>query len=952
MATAREKALEFLKNQWYSEGQIKDASAKVQTAQKEWKTANQIMSDVKSNSQSYFWGGSMYGSSNGSWLTSKSSSNWWWTSWNNDVSTTGSGITSNYNAEDDKYWDVSWGNKWAWPMDFSKGGTDITKENAIFWENAKARQSQDATFLTNRNNSIAYSAQKAWVKDEKWIKKFLTQFSDFNNASAEEQANTIRAISERMWFTGTWWAWDTTGWANWGNWANWGTNAWLEEISKNLKDINWDWIEDRAWFYYENWEYYKAYWYESWSKELQDQFDRLPDDKKKEVSNYWAQALQEYLRYYDATAREKEQREARWKLTEDLHDIEKESWQIQADQTLRNAEENYNNLQQNWQYLGNMWMPWVSSTKIKAIWDALSEARTTLDEVKRLTNLKSDAMAKQWDAQVLQYNQQIDNLMYDLRWKIGQEAIDALSKYTSAELEWKLDTIDGITAFRREILDELDSNLSWITSASLNQMQYINKQYQDVADKMYEYSKNANTVNTDMSKVLGYYVDGNGNAIINAEWKPIQVPPTAPMEPVFDKETGKLITFADDWNWGIVASVQQVWNNPSSSFLSSFYGNWGNGNSWYLDIPRTWTNVWADTDNFWNITSSVWGSIGMYKSPNGRSYAVFANAQDWYNALVNDLKSKQSWTSKTWLNGNSTVEELMWVWVNGSWSVDPSNSYAQRFYSASWLKPWTKIWNASVDALAKGIMAWEGTLSAYQKGWVDLSSYASQWNNYQWGSKYPSALVRLFEQKSLNNQDYQWLEDNGISRWDFEEMRTDYLKNQGDASNLWKWMGSVILDSLYVSDDNNATQNQNYWFASRAWKADDELKELEKDFYWWWNHDRPEWMKSSKHKDFDTYKEAFINARLRKESWANITDSEFAKAEKFFPKAWDSEENIKAKQKLRESIIDWLFQSSWRDSNWTQFVEIYRNNKDKILLWEWNGETVVEEEEDIPEWNL
>ena len=238
----------------------------------------------------------MYGSSNGSWLTSKSSSNWWWTSWNNDVSTTGSGITSNYNAEDDKYWDVSWGNKWAWPMDFSKGWTDITKENAIFWENAKARQSQDATFLTNRNNSIAYSAQKAWVKDEKWIKKFLTQFSDFNNASAEEQANTIRAISERMWFTGTWWAWDTTGWTNWGNWANWGTNAWLEEISKNLKDINWDWIEDRAWFYYENWEYYKAYWYESWSKELQDQFDRLPDDKKKEVSNYWAEALQEYLR--------------------------------------------------------------------------------------------------------------------------------------------------------------------------------------------------------------------------------------------------------------------------------------------------------------------------------------------------------------------------------------------------------------------------------------------------------------------------------------------------------------------------------------------------------------------------------------------------------------------------------------------------------------------------------
>ena len=80
-------------------------------------------------------------------------------------------------------------------------------------------------------------------------------------------------------------------------------------------------------------------------------------------------------------------------------------------------------------------MPGTSATKIQAIGDALTEARTTLEEVKRLTNLKSDAMAKQWDAQVLNYSQQIDNLMYDLRWKIGQEAIDALSKYTTAELE-------------------------------------------------------------------------------------------------------------------------------------------------------------------------------------------------------------------------------------------------------------------------------------------------------------------------------------------------------------------------------------------------------------------------------------------------------------------------------------------------------------------------------------
>jgi hypothetical protein len=79
-------------------------------------------------------------------------------------------------------------------------------------------------------------------------------------------------------------------------------------------------------------------------------------------------------------------------------------------------------------------------------------------------------------------------------------------------------------------------------------MQYINQQYQDVAQRMYDYAENANKVNPEMSKVKGFYVDGNGNPILNNMGQPIEIPPTAPMEPVFDKETGKLITFATDEN--------------------------------------------------------------------------------------------------------------------------------------------------------------------------------------------------------------------------------------------------------------------------------------------------------------------------------------------------------------------------------------------------------------------
>ena len=102
-----------------------------------------------------------------------------------------------------------------------------------------------------------------------------------------------------------------------------------------------------------------------------------------------------------------------------------------------------------------------------------------------------------------------------------------------------------------------------MTSASLQQMQYITDSYMQMADKAYEeaklYQQNANVVNSEMSAVKGYYVDGNGNAILDSEGMPISVPQSAPLEPVFDKESGKLITFSYDDNGNIVASVQQVY---------------------------------------------------------------------------------------------------------------------------------------------------------------------------------------------------------------------------------------------------------------------------------------------------------------------------------------------------------------------------------------------------------
>lgn len=487
------------------------------------------------------------------WYTGGSTT---WTSSGGTTSSGGSSSSSSWLANKwDIYGDSSKNPTTKDPMDFSSyTGWGLDKKNAVFGDEAIERWKTEEGYLTTRNNQIAYDLynNKKWEQGD--VENYLNEFDSFVNARDEDKANTIRAITDRLQAIKE----------EEENKKRLGEDLNLQNLGDKEPGTEW-----RAWYYNTKDGLQKIYGYDEMDDETKNLVDRLDDSKKKYVSNLWAQWMQEDLKYYLDTMRAKDQASARQDINKELYDINRESSLIQAEQTIRNAEESYNNLKQNWQYLGNLWMPGVSSTKIQAIGDAITEAKTTLWEVKRLTQLSLDAQEKQWEGQVLQYNQQIDNLMYDLKWKVWDEITKALSKYTTAELEGKLDTIDGITAFRKELLDDLDNNLSGLTSASLNQMQWINQQYQDIANRMYEYSQNANKVNAEMSSVKGYYVDGNGNPILNNQGQPIQVPQNAPMEPVFDKETGKLITFGLDENGNIVASVQQVYQGDATNMQST-----------------------------------------------------------------------------------------------------------------------------------------------------------------------------------------------------------------------------------------------------------------------------------------------------------------------------------------------------------------------------------------------
>ena len=194
-------------------------------------------------------------------------------------------------------------------------------------------------------------------------------------------------------------------------------------------------------------------------------------------------------------------------------------------------------------------------------------------------------------------------------------------------------------------------------------------------------------------------------------------------------------------NMGIFVGqkILNVWGKPyiqttnadGTVSIAPYGENTVNSNtSWdYVNVPRNVNgyknNVGVDTNNPGNITN-ISGTAGRYKSPNGRIYAVYTTIEEGYQALINDLKGKQAGNTRSGLNANSTIEQLLGVWVNGRGTVDKNNGYYKTFLAETKLSAGTKIGDVATETLARGIMAGEGTLQAYKKWGIDLSYLRKQ----------------------------------------------------------------------------------------------------------------------------------------------------------------------------------------------------------------------------------
>lgn len=338
-----------------------------------------------------------------------------------------------------------------------------------------------------------------------------------------------------------------------------------------------------------------------------------------------------------------------------------------------------------------------------------------------------------------------------------------------------------------------------------------------------------------------------------------------------------------------------------------------------LNRPAGSTNVWADTNNFGNFVNGDWtDNIWTYKSKNGRTYSVFATAEDWYNALINDLKAKQTGGSSK-ISPNDTFEDLLWVRVNWKkWSIDKNSSYYKA--ATSVVSGNTPISSVDVNKLAEWIMKWEGTWDTYKAGWKDLTNLRWKWAT--WNE--PTATELLYFGK--------WtIKKNAKDEWLTQARYNEIAKRKESQWWVKAEYSAEQMQSIELPEKATEFTKKSFSYGNRLSLSNEKIKDYEDIFVERWitgqlyQTNTKEALKSDNQKSYELYKENFITANLRQESWAAIAPTEFEKEEKkYFAQPWDSKEVVEQKRVMRELAIKNMYAQAGSDVNWVPISNYYK----------------------------
>jgi len=647
-------------------------------------------------------------------------------------------------------------------------------------------------------------------------------------------------------------------------------------------------------------------------------YNQLSDTEKKAFIAAWKNAMDQnldtattfanWMRDYN-TAKTRNQQDAEYSKKQ--AELLWQSEDIEESQTLRKAKAWVDSLKQSIAYLWSQWMPWVSAQRLTSLdWQIKEAEKTYWETVSLYQNAK--ASRKLWDEKSAQaFERQMEDLTTKLNDNVDKSIQDAYNTLVQADNNGKLDTVQELENFRNKMYQDLDSKITWFTDASIAQLDYLIKR-QDVAlTEARTYQTNKSTINPEMSVAQWYYVDMNGDPVISATTgKRIDIPAEAPIEPIFDQKSGRLITFSTWENGEIVSTVNQVYDTPTfeESTINNYAQLVASGKIDFEDVPEEVRNTATFIESFawlpWQGGKAPWVEKIWTDNYGNDIYGSWNAETQQYEPIKVSWWAWSVWVS-TWTNltiNNKWFSQ--WNWVTLLNSIDPSWTLYKRML-ALWMQEWwltfdDENWNMRTNqALVVDKKTWKLIRNA--NTWLDIWTFQIHWatskeawdkfnNNLKIWIGIANDMWLNINANDLSNQDQQIIAhigyiNNRAKNWQL-------LKQLADPNIQWNQLASLI--------------ERIQW--SVKWSWNNFLKKLDSISWWeiWWEATPQAWWEAQ-------------NTILSSWDWKDI--------KKLAQNLWTSIEwakqqydQYKTNNKL-STYDEWILASYLKDVSWTAVAQ-------------------------------
>jgi hypothetical protein len=473
------------------------------------------------------------------------------------------------------------------------------------------------------------------------------------------------------------------------------------------------------------------------------------------------------------------------------------------------------NLKQNIGYLWTWGQPWVSAQKLDAVSNQVTLADKTLQNIIEAERLawRNREIGQEKNSEI--FTRQIKILQDDLDSKVNKTIQSALNNFTSAELEGKLDTIPEIEAFQQQLYAQLDGDLSSIMDTNIEARKFLIERYDKLAESQKkamadkekadaEALKRKNTLNKEMSQALGYYVNDNGEALVDrVTWQNIVVPPDADV--TFDKDSGQMVILTKNRDGTVGVELRKVtsWkvSNPVIQEINGQKMQYNpETNTW--SVPNIESNI-SPTQVTPQIISQLsprlkWNNVQCGMVTNDYNAKYFPNAPRMGDTIESKIATVNS-------IGTSTTPQVWGNFVMDIWTDTGHTGIVQSVNLANWTF-------TATDANRNG-----------SKDWWPIETNTYRISDKVIFSKAPSTQISgtQWDQTAEAMALVQWL-------WGTEWERATYAKNIIDRANK-KWLSLIEAKKelgYKTLDDKNfeETRKQQYTevrksYSESTWNA-------------------------------------------------------------------------------------------------------------------------------------